>query len=267
MSRRAIAFLAIALALIAVLAVPAAGIAASGGGGLAPSGSSNSTNAGSSSPAAQSQPGNTTVSASGNGMTIVTAASAFLSNQVRFTGSVPRADSGDTIEIQRNGHETGWQWASTAQATVASDGSFSVLWRANHIGRFAIRAVIAGSAPRGAPASPTLTVTVYRSSLATIYGPGFLGPQDGLRPGVAQDHGGSGQPDAEVRDAGGDLLARPHDHGAGDRPRALRPRSRLGPHDGHGQGAPDQRHDFDRRRLTPVPRLIGPGWPALRDPG
>jgi rare lipoprotein A len=174
-SRRAIAFLAIALALIAVLAVPAAGIAASGGGGLAPSGSSNSTNAGSSSPAAQSQSGNTTVSASGNGMTIVTAASAFLSNQVRFTGSVPRADSGDTIEIQRNGHETGWQWASTAQATVASDGSFSVLWRANHIGRFAIRAVIASSAPRGAPASPTLTVTVYRSSLATIYGPGFWG--------------------------------------------------------------------------------------------
>jgi rare lipoprotein A (peptidoglycan hydrolase) len=115
------------------------------------------------------------VSASGNGMTVVAAASAFLSNQVTFTGSVPRSDSGATIEIQRNGHQTRWQWANTAHATVASNGSFSVVWRANHIGRFAIRAVIAGSAPRGATASPTLTVTVYRSSLATLYGPGLWG--------------------------------------------------------------------------------------------
>jgi peptidoglycan lytic transglycosylase len=115
------------------------------------------------------------VSASGNGMTVISAASAFLSNQVTFTGSVPRADSGATVEIERNGHETGWQWLSTAHATVARDGSFSVIWRANHIGRFAIRAVIDGSAPRGATASPTLTVTVYRPSVATLYGPGFWG--------------------------------------------------------------------------------------------
>jgi hypothetical protein len=88
---------------------------------------------------------------------------------------VPRADRGATVEIQRSGHQTSWRWANTASATVAQDGSFSVLWRANHIGRFAIRAVIAGSGPRGAATSPTLTVTVYRPSVATLYGPGLWG--------------------------------------------------------------------------------------------
>jgi rare lipoprotein A (peptidoglycan hydrolase) len=108
-------------------------------------------------------------------MTIATAASAFLSNQLRFTGSAPSSDAGATVQIERLGHETGWKWTATASARVASDGSFSALWRANHIGRFAIRAVVVSSSPRGATASPTLTVTVYRPSVATQYGPGFYG--------------------------------------------------------------------------------------------
>jgi hypothetical protein len=108
-------------------------------------------------------------------MTLATTASAFLRNQLRFTGSAPGSDSGATIEIERLGHETGWTWAPTAHATVASNGSFSVVWRVNHIGRFAIRAVIVSSAPRASTASPTLTVTVYRLSVATQYGPGFYG--------------------------------------------------------------------------------------------
>jgi rare lipoprotein A (peptidoglycan hydrolase) len=109
-------------------------------------------------------------------MTIATTASTFLSNQLRFTGSAPASDRGATIEIERLGHETGWQWAPTAHATVARDGSFSVVWRVNHIGRFTVRAVIpGGSAPRASTASPTVTVTIYRQSVATQYGPGFWG--------------------------------------------------------------------------------------------
>jgi rare lipoprotein A (peptidoglycan hydrolase) len=109
-------------------------------------------------------------------MTITTTASAFLRNQLRFTGSAPAGESGATVEIERLGHETGWTWASTARAQVAPDGSFSAVWRVNHIGRFAIRAVIVtSSGPRGASASPSLTITVYRSSMATLYGPGFYG--------------------------------------------------------------------------------------------
>ena len=121
------------------------------------------------------QPGDRTVSATGSGITIVSHASGFLRNQVGFTGSVPASDAGQVVEIQRRGHETNWTWAGTAHSTVASDGSFSVVWRANHIGRFAFRAILQSSGLRAAGASPTVTVTVYRSATATLYGPGFYG--------------------------------------------------------------------------------------------
>ena len=126
--------------------------------------------------AAPAQSGDRTVSASGSGITIVSHASGFLRNQVSFTGSVPARSAGQVVEIERLGHETNWTWAPTAHSTVASDGSFSVIWRANHIGRFTFRAVLqSASGLRAAGASPTVTVTVYRVATATQYGPGFYG--------------------------------------------------------------------------------------------
>jgi rare lipoprotein A (peptidoglycan hydrolase) len=58
---------------------------------------------------------------------------------------------------------------------VGPGGSFAAVWRVNHIGRFAIRAVIVASSARAATSSPTLTLTVYRAAIATQYGPGFYG--------------------------------------------------------------------------------------------
>jgi hypothetical protein len=155
------------------LAVPTLGFAAGGGGsgGAAMGGSVGTTTL-------PVQPGNRTVSATGSGITIVSHASGFLRNQVRFTGAVPASAAGQTVEIERRGHETNWTWAPTAHSTVASDGSFSVVWPANHIGRFAFRAILqSGSGLRAAAASPMVTVTVYRVAKATLYGPGFYGRQ------------------------------------------------------------------------------------------
>jgi rare lipoprotein A len=132
--------------------------------------------AGTGTTAPPTQSGDRTVSATGSGITIVSHASGFLRNQVRFTGSVAAGAAGHVVEIERRGHETNWTWAATAHSTVASDGSFSVVWRANHIGRFAFRAILqSGSGLRAAGASPTVTVTVYRTARATLYGPGFYG--------------------------------------------------------------------------------------------
>jgi rare lipoprotein A len=183
MGRRAIAFVVAVLGLSAgSLSMPAAGLASSGGGGLAqaqtpaptagagrPSSSNAQGNAG-------TQPGDLTITASSDGMTIATRASTFLRNELRFTGNAPAGDAGQVVEIERMGHQTGWAWAPTVHARVQSDGSFAATWRANHIGRFAIRAVVQRPSSAGAAtASPALTITVYRPAIATQYGPGLYG--------------------------------------------------------------------------------------------
>jgi rare lipoprotein A len=180
--RRPYAYPLLAL-LCATLVAPSAGWAASGGSGIGgpvsgsssgPSGTTSGTTPGpTASPALQS--GDVTVSTSGGGITLQTRASAILRKTLTFTGTVSSA-AGKTIEIQRSGHQTGWTWANTVQTTVASDGSFTATWTTNHIGRFAMRAVIpsAGNAS-SASVTPSLTTTVYRPSRASWYGPGMYG--------------------------------------------------------------------------------------------
>ena len=155
------------LALFASAALPSLGWAASGGAGIG--GGAGGGGAGGS-----VRPGNVAVSATSDGITIATRASALLRNGLTFTGTAPRSDAGNTVEIERLGHETGWTWAQTVTATIAHNGSFTGVWNTNHIGEFSIRAVLQSSAAAAA-APPTVTVTVYRPSLATIYGPGFWG--------------------------------------------------------------------------------------------
>jgi rare lipoprotein A len=182
--RRAFAVCAIASG---ALALPASGWASSvGGSGLAPGGSGLAPSGTSASPTVQS--GNVPVSTSGNGVTLTTNESAMLRRGLSFSGSAPSHLAGDVVEIQRSGHQTNWQWASTVSATIRSDGSFSAVWHTNHIGRFSMRAVVmspgmaqsaasssqATAAP-SAPSTPAVTITVYRPSLATLYGPGFYG--------------------------------------------------------------------------------------------
>ncbi|MDQ6841235.1 MAG: septal ring lytic transglycosylase RlpA family protein [Actinomycetota bacterium] len=111
-------------------------------------------------------PGNVTVSATASGIAINVTASTMLGNQLRITGHVPSADAGQTIEIERLGHETQWAWSPTARAKIRADGSFSASWTTDHIGRFEI-----GLTVGGASAGPVVMVTVFRSSFATWFGP------------------------------------------------------------------------------------------------
>jgi rare lipoprotein A (peptidoglycan hydrolase) len=122
------------------------------------------------------QPANGTVTASGDGTSIITQASALLSNGLTIKGNVPSSDAGRTVAIQRRGAKTNWTWQPTAQATVASDGSFAAVWQTNHIGRFALRAVVGQAGTASASSGvPSVTVVVYRPATATLYGPGFYG--------------------------------------------------------------------------------------------
>jgi rare lipoprotein A len=161
----------------AALAFPASGWASSGGSGLSPGGSGLTpapTAGGTQAPGTGN--GDVTVSTTGDGISLQTRASAILRKGLTFTGTAPQNLAGDTIEIERSGHETNWQWAPTVSGTIGSDGSFSALWQTDHIGRFSIRAVISSpNVAQSASTTPALVTTVYRPSLATQYGPGFYG--------------------------------------------------------------------------------------------
>jgi rare lipoprotein A len=169
------------------LAIPALGFASAGGGaglGTGTTTSSTTSSVPTSTPTTTSrssgvvQPGNVTVSASGNGITVSARASAVLYKGVHFTGTVPASNAGDTIEIERLGRQTHWNWAPTAHGTAGANGSFTAFWPANHIGRFQIRAVIegrSGSTASASSPSPAMTIIVYRMAIATLYGPGEYG--------------------------------------------------------------------------------------------
>ena len=164
--------------LCGLLAIPTVAWAATGGTGLTPSGGASTGSSG-----AKTGNGNITVSGSGNGITLNTHASTLLLNGLSFSGTAPTRDAGDTVVIERLGHQTNWQWAPTVDAVVASNGSFSAVWHTNHIGQFQIRALISSGARTSAitagvsnsiaSAAPVVTITVYRPSLATWYGPGL----------------------------------------------------------------------------------------------
>jgi rare lipoprotein A len=159
-----------------LLGAPAVVRAASGGAVPAPSGGTATGGPSPSGDTGSVKPGNMTVRVSGNGITVLTRASAILRRPLEFTGNAGSSAAGDIVEIERRGRQTGWTWAPTTHGIAGSDGSFSATWPVNHIGQFAIRAVVErGRTAEAASVSPTLTITVYRPSLATIYGPGFWG--------------------------------------------------------------------------------------------
>jgi len=173
--------LAVACGLLAVPSISLAGGQPSGGAGV----SSSSNGQGSQSRNPLVHPADQTVSASGNGITVRTLESGLLRGRLRFSGKVPASDAGEAVQIERETASS--TWVAAASATVSSGGSFAVTWRANRAGRLAFKAVLLasptprratasdGAAPASSPSSPALTITVYRVSHATYYGPGFFG--------------------------------------------------------------------------------------------
>ncbi len=174
-TRRATPYLVAMLAIGGLLLLTPSLVRAASGG-APPSGGTGTSGQGPSGTGSGALQAGGTVSASGNGMTVTTHVSAILRKPLRVSGNVGSGAAGETVEIERRGRETHWSWAPTMHSTVSSDGGFSATWATNHIGRFSMRAVLeTGSTARASTASPTVTVTVYRPSLATIYGPGFWG--------------------------------------------------------------------------------------------
>ena len=111
--------------------MPAVGVASTGGGGIAPSATGGSGSPATGAPVRSSA---RSVQADGNGISILTRASALLRHQLRFSGRVSGYNAGKIIEVERRGRQTGWTWAPTTHGVVQRDGSFTAIWPVNHIG-------------------------------------------------------------------------------------------------------------------------------------
>jgi rare lipoprotein A len=129
------------------------------------------------------------LSTSSGGITLQSPKIALLRGTVSFTGTVTNVKPGETVTIQRQGATVG-AWVTAASGPVGQTGEFDAKWRANRSGSLQVRAVLdvgAGTSRRpasrprsGAPlaelaTTPALTLTVYKSAVATIYGPGLFG--------------------------------------------------------------------------------------------
>ena len=159
-------FAAVLAAGAGVLLIPGLAFAGSGGAGTGPG----------SNPNVQSGAG--TVSATGDGITISSAASAFVRSGVSVSGTVPASDAGAAIEIDQLPATPGAGWVPVAVVHAASDGTFAATWQTKGAGQLTVRAVLQdGQASTAAVSPPSLSVTVYKRSIATLYGPGFWGHQ------------------------------------------------------------------------------------------
>jgi rare lipoprotein A len=143
------------LPLIGVLALPPLALAASGGSGIAVNGG----------PAATSA---RIASVSGDGITLTGRQVTVLHGWLPVSGAISPTAAGRKVELQL---QNGSTWTTVATAVTTSDGSFQAVWHPHRWGNVALRASVAN----GSQVSPALSVTVYRSSIATLYGPGLWG--------------------------------------------------------------------------------------------
>jgi rare lipoprotein A len=179
------------LVLGCALALPTAAAAAAGSGGGGLTGASGTSTGSTTTTTVATEPAAQPISTSGGGITLQTMSSALLRHQLSFTGSATGA-AGQTVEIEREGRATRDQWEPTVTATVSSDGTFEATWNASQVGLFSLRAVkLSGTATADptavADSAPSaLTVSVYRSAKATIYGPGFYGRRTACGPRLSR---------------------------------------------------------------------------------
>jgi rare lipoprotein A len=107
-------------------------------------------------------------------VSVSTPAGAMLRRTARFSGAIPASDAGRVVTIERLDELTS-QWLPVAHATAGPDGGYLARWKADRVGRLQVRARVESPDVAAASAAPQLEVTVFRTAVATWYGPGFWG--------------------------------------------------------------------------------------------
>jgi rare lipoprotein A len=119
----------------------------------------------------------TMVWATGNGITVGVTGSVLKGHSVTFEGSAPLTDVGDMIVIRYASATASGGYVTATEASVSSTGTFSTVWTANASGQLAFTAVLVppGATPAANPLSIGVSILVFKSAIATIYGPGLWG--------------------------------------------------------------------------------------------
>jgi hypothetical protein len=112
--------------------------------------------------------------ATAGAVSVTTRAGALLRKRLRLRGQVPAAAGGRTVTVERLDALTG-QWLPVAYAVADAQGDFLATWRADRAGRQELRVRLDAGAGAVAAAAPQVSVTVFRRTRATWYGPGFYG--------------------------------------------------------------------------------------------
>ena len=146
-----------AACLAVALAAPASALAAQDGGTTAPAA------AGPPAPV-----GGTAATASGPDT--LQPPPAMVGSVTLVRGHLTAGAAGRPVSLAMFDAHRGWLAIGTGRADAA--GGFVVGWRPRHLGRFLLRASLAG---RPSPSDPVAAIEVYRSVVATWFGPGSYG--------------------------------------------------------------------------------------------
>jgi hypothetical protein len=112
---------------------------------------------------------NQLVTVSGDGITVSSHTGVLLRGRLWLTGTVSSSRPGQTLLIEQS--QNGAPWTQATTTTIGSDGSFVAAWRPQQVGRFSLRVALADSSG----VSPAIAVVAYRTSIATLFGPGLYG--------------------------------------------------------------------------------------------
>lgn len=95
---------------------------------------------------------------------------------VAVSGTVPAGDGGAAVEVDELISGPDPSWTAVTVLHALSNDSFAGTVHTTRTGPLTLRAVLQGSQASSATSSPpAVSITVYRRSIATLYGPGFYG--------------------------------------------------------------------------------------------
>jgi rare lipoprotein A len=142
----------------------------------------------------------TALTTTSDGVTLTVAGSGTTKHPLTFSGTAPVTAAGSIVEIEAAPKSPSQSWAQVASASVGPTGAFSAVWVPHTSGQVAIRAALPASlasepvqtetgangagALTGANSSATasttittstLTIPIFKSAIATMYGPGLWG--------------------------------------------------------------------------------------------